>query len=312
MSNEISKSFALTIDGHLYQGMLQRQCHEASSAPRLVIVAYQPTKLAQEVLRVCIEAIQRFTPEAHELWVVDNNSPAENRAWLSHCPTINVVYNHTEPVPPQQRNWRAKLLGWLSNRYHQRSWGSYANAIGLEIALQLIDPDTQFLMPLHMDTMPSHKGWLSYLHTKIDSPAGGKTAAAGVRLDHARVKEGVLHVLGYLVDCQLVRQLQLDFLPALPALDVGDRVTVALRKAGYNVFACRNTFNHAEVVALIQDDSPFKEFEVDRALDDKGNVIFLHQGRGVRKSTNAQVRGVSTEEWIQFADEILLTPTGSQ
>ncbi|MCB0109707.1 MAG: hypothetical protein KDE53_27485 [Caldilineaceae bacterium] len=300
------KPFAVTVDGRRYQGKLYQQSQAASTAPRLVIVAYQPTPLAQEVLRVCIETIERYTPEPHELWVVDNNSPATNSAWLLQYPTVNLIYNQTEPIPPEQRNWRAQAIGRLRRRYHQRSWGSYANAIGLEIALQLIDPATQLLMPLHMDTMPSRKGWLSYLTGKVDSFAGGTIAAAGVRLDHARVTAGVLHVLGYLVDYQLFRQLALDFLPALPALDVGDRVTVALRQAGYGVFACRNTFNEPAVATLLEDDSPFKALAVDRALDDEGNVIFLHQGRGVRKSTDHQVRGVSTAEWIHFADEVLL------
>lgn len=302
----MTQSFAVTVDGRLYQGELHRQHREASDAPRLLVVAYQPSKLAQEILRVCIETIQRYTPGAHELWVVDNNSPADNSAWLLQYPTLNVVYNRTEPIPPEERNWRAKLVGRLRNRYHQRSWGSYANAIGLEILFQLIDADTTLVMPLHMDTMPSHVDWLPFLSTKITSKEAGSVAAAGVRFDHGRVPEGVLHVLGYMVDYQLFRQLQLNVLPALPVLDVGDSVTVALRQAGYAVFACRNTFNNAEVEALIAPDSPFKELLVDRALDDEGNVIFLHQGRGVRKSTDENVRGVSSEEWIRFADEILL------
>ena len=131
-------------------------------------------------------------------------------------------------------------------------------------------------------------------------------AASGVRLEHGRVKEGVLHVLGYLVDFQLFQQLALDFLPALPALDVGDRVTVRLRQAGYSVFACRNTLYEPDLENLLADGSSFKRLPVDRSLDDNNNVIFLHQGRGVRKSTGETVRGLSTEEWVRFADEILL------
>jgi hypothetical protein len=45
---------------------------------------------------------------------------------------------------------------------------------------------------------------------------------------------------------------------------------------------------------------------VDRALDDDGNVIFLHLGRGVRKSALRSSKGVTVEEWIDFADTYLL------
>lgn len=302
----MTTTFALSIDGRDYHGDLHYQRREAPNAPRLVVVAYQPNALAQAVLRVCIETIQRYTPEAHELWIVDNNSPAESLTWLLRYPQLNLAFNRVEPIPPEQRTWRAKLVGKLRQRYHQRSWGSYANAIGLEIAVRLIDPQTHFVMPLHMDTMPSRVGWLAFLQSQITSRAGGPIAAAGVRLDQARVPAGVLHVLGYMVDFQLFQQLHLDFLPTLPALDVGDRVTVALRQAGYEVFACRNTLHEVESAARIAEDSPFKHLLVDRAFDDQDNVIFLHQGRGVRKSTGDPARGVTTEEWVRFGNEILL------
>jgi len=300
----MTTTFQVDIDGRQYTGTLAQKRTEAPAAPRLVVVAYQPNKLTQEVLRVCIETIQKYTPETHELWIVDNNSPIEHTEWLLRYPALNVVLNRVEPIPPEQRSWHAKLRGQLRNRYHQRAWGSYANAIGLEIAIRLIDPQTQFVMPLHMDTMPCQVGWLTFLRTKITE----QVAAAGVRLDHARVKDGVLHVLGYLVDFQRFRQLKLDFLPDLPRLDVGDRVTVVLRQAGYGVFACRNTLHDPAAEALIAKDSPFKQLLVDRALNDQDRVIFLHQGRGVRKSTDSQVKGVTTEEWVQFADNILLAP----
>ena len=87
-------------------------------------------------------------------------------------------------------------------------------------------------MTLHMDTMPCRTGWLSFLQSELGDGIG----AAGVRMDRARTPEGVLHVLGCLVDFQLFRRLKLDFLPQLPQYDVGDRVTRALREAGYGVF----------------------------------------------------------------------------
>jgi hypothetical protein len=153
-----------------------------------------------------------------------------------------------------------------------------------------------------MDTMPCHPDWLSFLRSKVCADV----AASGVRLDTARAPEGVLHVLGMLVDLRLFRSLALDFYPDLPRYDVGDRVTVSLRQAGYSVYACRNTLWEHELVGQIPACCPVRNLYVDRSFDDAGNVIFMHLGRGVRKSSTQRVSGTSAAEWIRFAEEHVL------
>lgn len=295
------KQISLAIDGTEYIVRIEQKISQRADAPRLVVIAYQPNQRASDVLRVCLQAIRQFTPGEHELWVVDNNSPPENIAWLLEWPGINVIRNLTSPIPPQARHLTRRIWYSLLGRDQQRQWGSYANAIALEIATRVIDPQTQLMMTLHMDTMPCHEGWLPYLQSKIK----GKTAAAGVRMDTSRVPEGVLHVLGYLFDFQLFKQLNLDFLPHLPQYDVGDRVTVALREAGYDVFACPNTIWQPALIDDIPVSSPLHQLPVDRAFDNDGNVIFLHLGRAVRKSVAERHSGISVEEWIAFANTLL-------
>ena len=287
----------IPLDGRSYEVRLKRRVTRPLDAPRLVIVSYQPNKMAQEILRVCIQSIQSYTPEAHELWIVDNNSPWSNAEWLLRWPDVNVVLNRTEPVPPEQRGIRAFLKG----KKKQRNRGSYANAVALELATRFIDPQSKHLMTLHMDTMPCRIGWLSFLRSKLGDTIG----AAGVRMDRIRTPDGVLHVLGYLVDFQLFRRLDLDFMPQLPLYDVGDRVTVTLREAGYGVFACRNTLWEPQLIEGIPPSSPVRHLNVDRAFDDSGNVIFLHLGRGIRKSSTTHDKGTTPEEWIWFAEEHL-------
>jgi hypothetical protein len=150
-------------------------------------------------------------------------------------------------------------------------------------------------MTMHMDALPCREGWLTFLASKIR----GTVAAAGVRMDHARVPDGVLHVLGMFVDLDLVRKLGIDFFPDLPHLDVGDKVTVRLREAGYGVHVCPNTFRTPELIERIDASSPLKRMPVDRSFDDEGNVIFLHLGRGLRKSTGEHVKGMSIAEWVE-------------
>jgi hypothetical protein len=318
----------ISIDGRVYAVKIYRQAAQPSDASRLIIVSFQPNELAKQVLRVCIQAIQRYTPEPHEVWVVDNNSPAEHKRWLLQWPEINVVFNQTEPMSPSSLTLPSRLstcakilrsavatrtlspdtfvdlINGLRGKYQQTS-GSYANAIGLEIAVRLVDPATHYLMTLHMDTMPCRTGWLSFLRSKFND----RIRAAGVRMDKKphRTPEGVLHVLGTLVDFQLFQQLELDFLPHLPRYDVGDCVTVALRDAGYDVFACRNTLRQPDLVDKIPSSPPLRHLNVDRSLDDDGNVIFLHLGRGVGKAVGKRTKKTGPTAWVKFADEYLLT-----
>lgn len=288
----------LTLDERNYSLLINKQVALPPQAPRLVIVAYRPNQLSQNILRVCIQAIQRFTQEPHELWVVDNNSQIANVNWLQLQDQINIVLNRTEPIPPNGRSFWRNFFPFKG----QRHWGSYANAIALEIAVRLIDPQSKYLMTLHMDTMPCHPNWLNFLKSKVDEGFG----SAGVRVDKIRTVQGVLHVLGNLIDFQLFQTLNLDFLPHLPKYDVGDQITVKLREAGYKVYACRNTLWEPEFVNMIQTSSPLRNFQVDRAFDDEGNVIFLHLGRGVKKTLKMNAAGVSPKEWIRYAEKHII------
>jgi hypothetical protein len=288
----------LVIDGRDYDVQVTRNVSLPPDAPRLAVVSRQNNETAMNLVRVCIDAVRHFTPEPHELWVVDNNSPSANIQWLLEQTGVNIALNRTEPLPEAARN-RDIIKGEPDS---QLTWDSYANAIGLEIVAKLIDPQSSYLMSMHMDTMPCRGGWLSYLKSKIK----GKVRAAGVRMDKTRTPEGVLHVLGYLVDFQLFKKLKLDYLPDLPQLDVGDRVTVRLREEGYEVFACHNTLWEPALAEKIPASSPLKDFRVDRAFDDDGNVIFLHLGRGVRKSIGVHVQGTLADDWVRIAYEHLL------
>ena len=296
-ANHRPQKTKLRIDGRAYTVQVLQRVIQPKEAPRLVVVAYQPNTLTQGILRACLQAVQHFTPEPHELWVVDNNSPWSNVIWLLDCPGINLVLNRTEPLEQDDRGFLRRLVG------KRLQSGSYANAIGLELGVRCIDPEAQCLMTLHMDIMPCHLGWLSFLRSKLNEGVRG----AGVRMDKARTPEGVLHILGCLVDFQLFRSLELDFLPRLPQFDVGDRVTVGLREAGYQVFACSNTLWEPKLVETVPASSPLRKLRVDRSFDDNGNVIFLHLGRGVRKSSANQAAETTPEEWIRFAEGQLLS-----
>lgn len=283
----------LRIDEVKYELEWKRKVVQPDDAPRIVVVSHITNAGAFDLLRTCVEGVRRFTPEPHELWVIDNNSPFEWIQPLKEIQSINLALNRTEPRPAEMRNEAPNM-----EQFH---YGSYANAIGLEIGAYLIDSSSKYLMTMHMDTMPAKSGWLSYLKSKL----GAGTAASGVRMDHTRIKDGVLHVLGYMVDFQLFRKLDLNFFPHLPDYDVGDDVTIKLRDAGYDVFACRNSFWNPELVKLIPTGSLLYDLHVDRSFDDEDDVMFLHLGRGVRRSAGNHSRGTSLEEWLSVTGTIL-------
>lgn len=297
MKNSAGLQKWVSVDGASYDLEVVQRVSLPVSAPRLLIVSYLPAEDSFDILRVCVQAIQKFTPEAHEIWIVDNCSPRSQSDRLFEFSNVNLVFNHTKPYP---RNLRWKR--YFGGKYKQQDWGSYSNAVALELGRSVIDPETQLLMTMHMDVMPCRVGWLSFLMSKLND----QVKAAGVRLDKARVPAGILHVLGYLVDFQLFSQMKLDFFPDLPAFDVGDLAIFKLRDSGYDIHACPNSLWDETLVDSLPPDSPFRLLRVDRSFDDSGNVIYLHLGRGVRKSSGEAVNGVSTEEWIKFADGYLL------
>lgn len=276
----------LDIDGRVYDVFLRSQVSERAEAPRLLVVSYLPDKKTIGLLRRCIETIQKFTDTPHELWIIDNNSPLENIEWLDRIDGINLALSRTQP----------------------KGGGSYANAIGLEIGRRVIDQNAKYLMTLHQDTAACKMGWLRYLLSKFDD----KTRAVGVRLDDNRVKEGILHVLGYVIDFQLFKKLNLDFFPELPAFDVGDKAIVGLKKAGYRIFATPNSIWDKSVVEKMPTDSPYRDFGVDRSADDVGRVIFMHLGRGVYKSIGACAdTGKSIGMWETFIEKHLFPEKGA-
>lgn len=278
----------LSIDGHKYEVWVKDWLPSPPEVPRLVVVSYLPDPRTIELLRVCLRSIKKSTASPYELWVVDNNSPAENVEWLLNEGGVRLAFSRTSPA--------------IAN-------GSYANAVALEIGAALIDPASRYLVTLHQDTAIVEPTWLSYLLSKLDDT----TRAAGVRLDTTRVPEGILHVLGYAIDFQLFRELCLDFFPDLPAYDVGDRAIVGLRRAGYGIFATPNTLWSPELVEQLPPESPFHELAVDRSFDDQGRVIFLHLGRGVVKTSGmrdaphsgTEISDASCVSWMRFAHEHL-------
>lgn len=292
-----TKAKVSMIDDLRYQLRTRINNHYAPEVPRLVIASYQPQPESSRLLKVCLEAIREFTDGSYDVWVVDNASPIKNIKWMfdEKWDWVNIVLNRTVSIPPDERGEGVSDL-----KYSSRP--SYQNASALEVAAALIPPDTQYMMSMHMDTMPVRHNWLTFLMSKIS----GDIRASGVRMDHARVEEGILHVLGFIVDFQKFKELKLNYFPQLPEYDTGDLISVKLREAGHGLWACNNLRSKPELINdLSKQDSIYADMDFDRCLDDDGNVIFLHLGRGVVKTTKGRGKDDVAGRWEDLLETLI-------
>jgi hypothetical protein len=300
----MSTSSHVTLGGLTCQIEVIRRREESPDVPRLLTVCYNSSAIGVAVTQVAVRSIFRHTPQPFVLWVVDNASPPEQVEWLRALEGVNVILNHTPPVPPSRRGWRARMGLRRVQADEQMKVGSYANAIGLELGARAIDPATLQLFVMHNDVLALRDNWLPYLQSKLAGPV----RAAAVLRDTARRRIGALHISGLLFDFTLFHRLGISFFPDLPQLDVGDGVTAALREQGYQEFACRNTHTEPDLVAWIPADDPLHHLHADRAFDDERRVIFAHLGRGTPKSLGLYDKPGRTypEQWVAYAEEHVL------
>lgn len=273
----------LRLDGRTYEVDVLRRTRTGADGVSIV----QPSHNGQELTRVSLESIRRFTGQPHELWVVDNASSPETVEYLLAQSDVNLILNYTPPWG-RRRFWQLPKAWW-----QQAGGGSYANGIALELAARFVE--TRYIFAMHNDALPCKTWWLEYLLSRID----GRVRGVGVRQDATRVR--ALHMSGFLFDFSLFAPLRMSFLPNLPTWDVGDLVTVRLREGGYVCLVCPNTFNEPE---LAQSEGVARswasDLHCDRAVDDSGEIFFVHLGRGTSQLAGATSgpRQTTVDEWL--------------
>lgn len=300
MSKEV-----VTYGDMTYNIEVLRQQMAPPTAPKLITVCYNTTESGVLVTKACVDAVLKMTPEPFELWVVDNASPAEHSQWLRETPGINVIINQTPPIPKQKQSRLARMGLKRVDADAQMKVGSYANAIGLELGVHFIDDATEHVFVMHNDVLPLQPYWLSFLQSKLTK----QVRAIGMLRDKHPERIEALHVSGLLFDYQLFRQLDVDFFPQLPRLDVGDRITEAFEEAGYITEHCRNTYNEPESEAWLPDNKWRDKLpHVAWSFDDNQVPIYVHLARGTPKSKGTYWKeGRATPEaFVAFAHEVVL------
>jgi hypothetical protein len=223
--------------------------------------------------------------------------------WLSGQPGINIILNRTTPYREGKCTSRRQRRLAKEDSGLQMKTGSYANAVGLELASKVIATRTRYMFVMHNDILVCRSGWLIFLLSKLNYRVRGAT----VSYDPSRIH--AMHASGFLFDFSLFKKLKMNFMPNIPEYDVGDLVTIRLREAGYDYYICKNTFNHPESVDLIDIHNPLHDMYCDRVFDNDGKVIYLHLGRGTPKAAKAYDKSGKTypEQWVNYADKYLLS-----
>lgn len=186
----------------------------------------------------------------------------------------------------------AKNIVWINNP--TLAIGSEANAEAIEIGLKLVHTEWVFLC--HCDVCVTSSSFFDELNKKVEE--GYKLI--GTVLDPARIK--AIHISGYLTTKELADSVSHYpiYVDGTQILDVGDRLTEYCREHGIKSYCFKNTFNVPELASEIND--AYREFQVDRCLDEKNEVMFMHLGRGIPKTqmTYSKTGKVDLKRWIEF------------
>ena len=174
-------------------------------------------------------------------------------------------------------------------------WDSLLNAVGVDIGSRLVQTDFGFVC--HNDVIACRRGWLRHLEQKMTDRCRG---AAFLR-DNGRIQ--AMHVSGYMYDASLYAQDVADWYPVKGGWDVGDHYTHFLRERGLDYHVCDCTHNTPTLEVKSDPTTAWgRPLKADWCLDDEGNAIYAHMGRGSAKSigTYTQPGKTTHEDWISF------------
>ena len=223
-------------------------------APVAIVI---PQHRTVDLTRLAVDAIRAFTPPAlADIWVVDNASMMDGAC---EALGVNLILNRT----PVWRRWQ-----------RPEQVGSLANAVALEIAVQVLGmdadaPEPEWMFAMHNDALPIKAGWLEWLASKVYDVVGTK----------ASQRSGYPHSQGVLFGYDWLRYLGPGaLLPNLPAYDVAEgpsRFATHWSAWGFthSPERCRGRYCQVEASWL-------KDEACEISWDDAGDVFYVHFGGG--------------------------------
>ena len=85
-------------------------------------------------------------------------------------------------------------------------------------------------------------------------------------------------------------------------------MTILLERSGFETVTLKNTYNEPILESSIKLSDPFRNLKVDRVLDEVGNVVFAHLGRGTSMAVGGELNSsrVTPTDWIHFIETEIL------
>jgi len=192
-----------------------------------------------------------------------------------------------------------KNVHWITNKCEHRYLSSFTNGEAVQKGLEVVE--SEYVFVCHNDVVATSPDWMSFLYSKIEEGC----VIAGTVLDNVRIK--AVHISGMLIKSEIAKSVEFDPINddyGNQIMDVGDNWTQYCKDNDLKYYCCNNT--HNENVGEIPE--PYTNFHSDRAVDDDGNVIFLHLGRGTRKTLGEYSQPGKTlhVDWVEFVEREIL------
>jgi hypothetical protein len=230
-----------------------------------------------ELLKILVNSFERYkTPDVEIFYVI-----VEGSADTSYAEDIKKL---------------SKNILWLNNESADEKnpigGASTANGKNIEFGKKFIKTDWVFVC--HNDVAVTSKNFFNvFLHySKVYD-------LISMCRDNGRIN--ACHISGLFVKNDLLQKV--DCMPDLPALDVGDRLTLHCREKEIRYISLPNSHNDKsvlnDVIGVWNKLGP--ECGVDRCVIDN-EVIFTHLGRGTPKSLDAYSKQgkISYSEWVKL------------
>jgi len=237
-----------------------------------------PSFHSEDLTCICVKSFEKFKPENLSIHyiVVENSDNISYKDEILGC---------------------AKNITWINNP--TSAIGSEANAEAIDIGL--IKVNTEWVFLCHCDICVCSNLFFKDLFKKVAE--GYKLI--GTVCDPIRIQ--AIHVSGYLTTIDLANKVSPYpvYIDSAQILDVGDSLTKYCRDNDIKHYCFKNTFNCPEIIESLNEN--YRDFKVDRCVNDNCEVIFMHLGRGIPKTnkTYKKIGRVDVDGWDKFCTRIL-------